>query len=113
MNKFEEFKGKEKFGEDASVFYAGVSDFEQRAVLSGKMSLAAEDFKTLAETGKATEKDFQDKIEIGLLRFNDLSLDSEDRERVCHYFEELMDMVSLESSGGHLNVFIYGFDPNG
>ena len=38
--------------------------------------------------------------------------DTEDRERLCSYFEELMDIVGLESSGGHLNNFMYGFDPN-
>jgi hypothetical protein len=26
--------------------------------------------------------------------------------------EELMDIVGLESSGGHLNHFMFGFDPN-
>ena len=38
-------------------------------------------------------------------------LDTEDRERICHYYEELMNIVGLESSGGHLNNFMYGFDP--
>jgi hypothetical protein len=56
---------------------------------------------------------YQDKIKIGLKRFGDIyiNLDTEDRERVCHYFEELMDIVGLESSDGHLNNFMYGFDP--
>jgi hypothetical protein len=38
-----------------------------------------------------------------------VEIDTEDRERVCAYFEELMDIVGLESSDGHLNNFLYGF----
>jgi hypothetical protein len=57
--------------------------------------------------------EYQNAIKIGLDRFSDLylKLDTEDRERVCSYFEELMDIVGLESSGGHLNDFMYGFNP--
>ena len=56
----------------------------------------------------------QEKIKIGLSRFAEvyMELDTEDRERVCTYFEELMDIVGLESSSGQLNKFMYGFDPN-
>ena len=75
--------------------------------------MAADDFRKIAESGKTTDKNYQDKIKIGLERFNDvyLILDTEDRERVCHYFEELMDIVGLQSSDGLLNNFMYGFDP--
>ena len=38
--------------------------------------------------------------------------DTEDRERVCHYFEELMSLVGLESSGEILNTVMYGFNPD-
>ena len=38
-------------------------------------------------------------------------LDTENRERVCSYFEELMDIVGLKSSNGQLNKFMYGFEP--
>lgn len=53
------------------------------------------------------------KKKFGLDRFSDIyiDLDTEDRERVCSYFEGLMDIVELESSWGQLNNFMYGFDP--
>jgi len=113
MDKFEEFKNKEKFIADTASFYSGVGDLKMRQVLTEKINLAADDFKTLAASGKATDKDYQNKIKIGLQRFADIyiSIDTEDREKVCHYFEELMDIVKLESSGGHLNNFMYGFEP--
>jgi len=113
LDKFEEFKAKEKFVEDTTIFYPGIANPALRPILTAKINLAADDFKVLALTGKATDKDYQEKIRIGLRRFYDvyLDLDTEDRERVCHYFEELMDIVGLEGSNGQLNEFNYGFDP--
>jgi len=114
MTKFEEFKNKEKFLQDEQFFYPGISDQNLKPVLTGKINVAADDFKKLADKGNATDKEYQNVIKIGLDRFADqyLHLDTEDRERVCSYFEELMDIVGLESSGGHLNNFMCGFDPN-
>jgi len=34
--------------------------------------------------------------------------DTEDRERICDYLVEIMDIVGLESSDGLLNSFMYG-----
>lgn len=113
MNQFETFKKKEKFIEDKTLFYPGIADVNLRPALTEKINLAADDFKKLTESGNTTDKDYQDKIQKGLTRFSDIyiNLDTEDRERICQYFEEIMDIVGLESSGGHLNNFMYGFDP--
>jgi hypothetical protein len=113
MDKFEEFKIREKFTTDSITHYPGIADPALKPILTEKINLAADDFQHIAQSGIATDKDYQDKIEIGLKRFSDIyiNLDTEDRERVCKYFEELMDIVGLESSAGHLNEFMYGFDP--
>jgi len=113
MSKFEEFKRKEKFVQDTMFFYPGIADSLLRPTLTEKINQAADDFMELAERGNATDKDYQDKIEIGLQRFSDIyiNLDTEDRERICNYFEQLMDIVGLKSSGGQLNDFMYSFDP--
>lgn len=113
MTKFEEFKSKEKFLEDDKLFYPGVGDPKLKPILTEKINLSAKDFKELADKGITTDKEYQDAIKKGLYRFSDiyLDLDTENRERICSYYEELMDIVGLESSGGHLNNFMYGFDP--
>lgn len=113
VRKFEQFRKKKKFLEDASLFYPGLSKPALRQVLTNKINLSAVDFEQLAITGQANDRDYQDKIKIGLERFaeNYLELDTEDRQRICTYFEELMDIVSLESSAGLLNKFMYDFDP--
>lgn len=111
MTKFDEFKSKEKFLQDDKLFYPGIGDPNLKPVLTEKINLAADDFKKLADKENVTDKEYQNAIKIGLDRFADLylQLDTEDRERVCSYFEELMDIVGLESSDGHLNNFMYGF----
>ncbi len=111
MTKFEEFKSKEKFLQDDKLSYPGIGDISLKPVLTEKINLVADDFKKLAYKGNVTDKEYQNVIKVGLERFTDLylQLDTEDRERVCSYFEDLMDIVGLESSGGHLNNFMYGF----
>ena len=113
MTKFEEFKNKEKFLQDDELFYPGVGDPKLKPILTEKINLSAKDFKELADKGITTDKEYQDAIKKGLYRFSDiyLDLDTENRERICSYYEELMDIVGLESSGGHLNNFMYRFDP--
>ncbi len=112
--KFAAFSNKEKFVKDSALHYPGIAYPAMRPLLTEKINLAADDFKALALKGNNTDKEYQDKIKAGLARFHDiyLNLSTEDRERICHYFEELMDLVGLESSGGHLNTFMYGFDPS-
>jgi len=40
-----------------------------------------------------------------------IGLDTEDKEAVCLCFEKMMDAVELTSSGGILNTWLYGFNP--
>ncbi|HTG66698.1 MAG TPA: DUF4844 domain-containing protein, partial [Flavobacterium sp.] len=110
MPKFEEFKRKEKFIPDEKLFYPGIGDPTQKPILTEKINLVADDFEKLAKRGNATDKDYQNAIKIGLERFTGIYIDSENQERICYYFEELMDIVGLESSDGQLNNFRYGFD---
>ncbi len=110
--KFAEFIAKEKFL--AKNYYPGIADEKMRPIFAEKINQSATDFQNVAESDNPTDKKYQEKIGIGLSRFADvyIELDTEDRERVCTYFEELMDIIELESSNGQLNKFMYGFDPN-
>jgi len=92
-------------------FYIGITDEKKRIIFTEKIDQIASDFRKVAESENPTDKEYQEKIEIGLLRFKDKYLDTEDREMVASYIEELMDIVGLESSNGYLNTFMYGFDP--
>ena len=112
MKKFENFRNKEKFTADNIIFYPGVGNPKLKPVLTEKINLASDDFKKVAGSNNPTDKNYQIAIKQGLKRFSEiyLELDTEDRERICSYFEELMDIVGLESSDGQLNDFMYDFD---
>jgi len=111
--ELEKFKKEPKFeAETSGQFYQGLSKSELKPKLSELLSLSASDFMMVIKN-QPTEEKFLDKIKVGLERFNPyyLDLDTEDREKICHYFEELMDCVGLESSNGLLNNWMYNFDP--
>lgn len=74
---------------------------------------AAKDF-LYTVVHQPTEAKFQSDISNGLKWFDKyyLELDTEDRERICEYFEKIMDCVGLQSSNGQLSYWMYNFDPN-
>lgn len=111
VNQLEEFKKKEKFLPDSKIFYPGIGKEKLKPVATKNINLAADDFEELIKTGNTSEEEFQNVIKKGLNRFSDIyiELDTEDRERVCGYFEELMDIIGLESSNGQLSNFMYDF----
>ncbi len=114
-DKIGEFIQKKKFIEEPYPnFYPGIGDNKMLPICTEKINQAASDFLKIATSENPTDKKYHDIIGVGLSRFSDiyLLLDTEDRERVCSYFEELMDIVELEDSNGQLNRFMYGFDPN-
>ncbi|WP_244954770.1 DUF4844 domain-containing protein [Winogradskyella helgolandensis] len=110
--KFIEFIAKKKFY--AENHSPNISDEKLRPILTKKINEVATDFKQIAESKKPTDEKYQEAIKIGLLKFPEMELgyDSEDRERILLYFQEIMDIVGLQSSNGKLNDFYYGFDPN-
>ena len=110
--KFAEFIAKKKFY--AENHSPNISDEKLRPILTEKINEVATDFKLISESKNPTDKKYQEAIGIGLLKFPEMELgyDSEDRERILLYFQEIMDIVGLESSNGQLNNFYYGFDPN-
>lgn len=113
INDLEAFIRKEKFGEESPASYpplgyTGLSDKSLTEPLTALLNQSAADFIAVAKTG-ATERKFRDAIQTGLERFseNHPNLETEDRERICDYYEQIMDCVELENSGGHLNTWLY------
>ena len=113
MDVFDVFMNKEKFLEDKTMLYPGISDPALKPVLTDKINKAAEDFREASLKAHPTKQDYLNALDKGLSRFDPHTpFDTEDRERVGHYFEELMQLVGINSSEGRLNKFLYGFDPN-
>ena len=106
-------KQKEKFLEDNKLLYPGIGDPKMLLVLTNKINKTAIDFKKVSSSKNPTSEQYQKVIKTNLKTFKGIytNLDTEDRERICNYIEELMDIVKLESSDGLLNKFMYDFDP--
>ncbi len=112
--QFTAFIAKKKFIEQPYPnYYPGIGKEKIRPILTEKINQIAFDFKEIAVNRNPTDKKYLEKIEIGLSRFKDiyLVLDTEDREMICTYIEEIMDIVHLKSSNGKLNRFMYGVNP--
>lgn len=112
VKQFEAFKTKDKFAEDMSIPYPGLSAPTSKGTLVKVVNNTADDFRALAEKDETTDQQYRYAIKSNLKKLQPiyLELDTEDREMVCHYMEELMDIVGLESSEGILNTFLYGED---
>ena len=112
MEKFEEFISKEIFLLVSNSFYPGICVEKFKPIVTEVINESAKDFQNIAVKGIASDNDYHKAIEKGLNRFSKIYLesDTENLERICTYFEELMDIVGLESSGGLLNEFMYGYD---
>lgn len=98
-----------KFEKNEDIPYSGISDNNIRLELNKLIDSSVDEFVSKVESG-ATDRDFQELIQKGLIRFDRFELDTDDRERVCLYYEELMDVINLESSGGIINKWMYGFE---
>lgn len=90
-----------------------ITDNKNQLVKIMALNKIAEDFQAIFENG-VEEKALQDAIKNGLswIDSSGEKYDSEEEEEICESIIELMDIVGLESSDGHLNIWRYGFDPN-
>ena len=113
ITELNKFIDKNKFEEDQQIPYPGLSDKTSRKQLTELINQSAADFIKIVENVPLPEK-FHQAIKEGLDRIDVLKygVDSEEQDRIALYFEELMDIVRLPNSGGHLNIWRYGIDFN-
>lgn len=108
IGKLELFIKEKKFQPDEALLYPGINSKTLKAKLTELINESAKDFIQLATSGSSDEN-YQAKIKTGLERFNAYysELSSEDLDRIYHYFEQLIDIVGLKNSGGHLKKWRY------
>jgi hypothetical protein len=105
IQKLQAFKAQPKF--DPNAMYTGAWPAEVRPVLNAVLNQSADDFLAIAESSPTRERYLQ-AMSAGLARIEPDELDTEDRERVAEQYQNLMDIVGLQSSNGLLNTFVYG-----
>ncbi|WP_051235208.1 DUF4844 domain-containing protein [Lysobacter sp. HA18] len=104
------FAGQDHFAADAHGLYTGVNDPLVRASLNGAVDSAAAALASARAAG-ASDGEVLAVFQKSLVLVDREALDTEDAERVATVFEELLEASGLESSGGALNQWMYGFDP--
>ena len=100
------FIGKRKFL--AEPLYPGATNEATREKCQAVIDALAERLIPLADA-PVDQRTFAKELTQTMLDFG--SADSEERERAASYVEEVMDILEIESSGGLLNMWAYGFDP--
>lgn len=111
---FANFIKKEKFLPSKTPNYKGILEDELRWEVTEKVDQIGKDFRKVAALESPTDIKYNVEIMHGLGRFNAIKsrLTKADRVRICQYVIELMDIISLPSSKGQLNMFAHGFDPS-
>jgi hypothetical protein len=106
--KLNAFILKSKLEGEPNTIFNRLSKPELQPKLNNLLNQVAKDFLITVDN-LPTEKKFENNIGTGLARFNafETDLDTEDKERICHYFEEIMDCVGLKNSNGQLNDWMY------
>lgn len=103
-----QYISRDKFAETSD--YPGVGNEELRKPMNEMLNILARTFQKIAHQ-QPDEKLYQTAIKQILGNMENIYLDSEDQDQFCRSIEALMDIVGLESSGGLLNKWRYGFNP--
>lgn len=113
ISKLKKLLEKEKFGPEEKtnqlpLGYVGFLPEEDRPLANKIMNESiARLISVLEQNKKVTARMVLNEFENGLNSFEDLAFDTEDRERVCWYFEDIMDIIGLESTNELLNNWMY------
>ena len=110
LENLESMKAFEYFSSDSSGLYTGVRSEVSKIQLETQYQAAIIAFIKHTKSG-ATERSYQELVKQSINTFNRDMLDTEDAVRVATNFEKIMDAIGLYSSGGALNIWMYGFDP--
>jgi hypothetical protein len=108
VQKLSALLGWDKFLPDFTRVYPGCPDAELRKELNAKLDDVIRRFIDAAQHD-ATKEQYLDLLKRSILRFDRYELDSEECDRICDWFEQIMDCVGLESSEGALNTWRYGW----
>ena len=108
LTKLEKLLIEKKFTADEKLFYLGAPSEEIRATCEKAMNIVLTALIDTPEAG-ITEEEFWKLLEKAANVFK--QFDSEEMDRGLNYMEQIMEIYGIESSGGRLNNWRYGFDP--
>jgi len=98
-----------KFRADPATFYPGASSERVRIACQAHVDNLLQRLLQIPGASVPAEAMFKElRRALGALD----RYDSEERDRICHYAEQIMDILGVEGSEGLLNKWRYGFDPS-
>ena len=80
---------------------------EARPKLNRVLVESAAEFLRLASHNPTREGYFK-TLDAGLARLEVLAVEAEERQQVAEYFQDMLDIVGMESSEGRLTAFVDG-----
>lgn len=110
IKKLHDLQKQDKFNEDDALMYPGAMNEETKDAMSKILHTSIGAIIDITEKNPAKENVLK-QIKKDLDIFEDLGLDTEDREMVCVYYNDILEILDIESSDGLLNSWLYGFDP--
>jgi hypothetical protein len=108
LQKLDKLLAEKKFTADEKILYPGAPSEEIRATCEQAMNIVIKALIDIPETG-ITKDQLWGLLEKAAKVYK--QFDSEEMDRGLTYMEEIMDIYGIESSGGRLNTWRYGFDP--
>ena len=100
---------EKKFVESSMHFYPGAPDELTRLQAELVINTAISSILKASKT-EISEDTFWGILEVAARTLS--LMDSEEMDRGLTYFEQIMDIFEIASSGGRLNEWRYGFDPS-
>ena len=104
IGQLEDFRELTK-SEVASVRPRSRAHAEVRPDLNRCLVISADEFLRVA-SGQPTREAYLQCLDAGLARLGPLTNGPEDRLQVAEYFQDLMEIVGLDSSEGRLDAFV-------
>jgi hypothetical protein len=103
---------KEKFQQEAEDFnwpvgYIGLEPEENRPLANQLMNESIGRLLQIIDSQPTLDRILAE-YRIGLETFVDIAFDTEDRERVCAYYDEIRQIIGFDSTEGILNDWLYG-----
>jgi hypothetical protein len=105
LSKLDELRNLPKYVDEPGTAYNGMRPQSDQRLAEAQLNELIDRLRqNLAAT--PTKKFALSEFSRTLAQFK--PIDTEDRERLCRYLEEIMDILGIESSDGLLNRWLYG-----
>ncbi|MFD2722106.1 DUF4844 domain-containing protein [Hymenobacter monticola] len=85
---------------------AAILPVEARPMTNRMLAQSTSDFLALATRTNPTKEAFLQSLDAGLSRINPLMKTLEDRQQTASFYQDLLDLVGIESSEGRLTAFV-------